>query len=131
MTTCPFGLGLLRVYILSFTFPYFFFFLQHGWTVATQFMHMDSLWRRQSTLFTGPTSTFFRKKNIKNGSRGTLHTCKNYFVSVFSVFSFSKISCIWTDPTYFENLTIDYMFFIFLTHISNFVIFGYYLLYDA
>ena len=33
--------------------------------------------------------------------------------------------------TYFENLIIDYMFFIFLTHMSNFVIIGYYLLYDA
>ena len=35
------------------------------------------------------------------------------------------------DPTYFENLTIDDMFFIFLTHMSKFVLIGYYLLYDA
>ena len=71
----------------------------------------------------------YSKKNTKNGSHGTIHTFKNYFATVFSVFS--KISCIRTDSTYFENLTIDYMFFIFLTHMSNFVIIGYYLPYDA
>ena len=41
-------------------------------------------------LFMGPTVTLFRKKNIKNGSHGTIHTFKNYFATVFSVFSFSK-----------------------------------------
>ena len=40
-------------------------------------------------LFIGPTITLF-KKNIKNWSHGTIHTFKNYFVIVFSVFSFSK-----------------------------------------
>ena len=29
-----------------------------------------------------------KKKNIKNGSHGTTHTFKNYFVTVFSIFSF-------------------------------------------
>ena len=29
-------------------------------------------------------------KNIKNGSHGTIHTFKNYFTTVFSVFSFNK-----------------------------------------
>ena len=38
----------------------------------------------------GPTVTLFRKKNIKNGSHGTIHTFKIYFATVFSVFSFSK-----------------------------------------
>ena len=28
------------------------------------------------------------KKNIKNGFHGTIYTFKNYFVTVFSVFSF-------------------------------------------
>ena len=40
--------------------------------------------------------TFF----IKNKSYGTIHTFKNYFATVFSVFNFSKISSIQTDPTY-------------------------------
>ena len=29
-------------------------------------------------------------KNIKNESHGTIHTFKNYFATVFSVFSFSN-----------------------------------------
>ena len=38
-------------------------------------------------LFIGPTSTKFNKIFIKTGSHDTIHTFKNYFVSVFSVFS--------------------------------------------
>ena len=106
-----------------------FFFFQRIWIVTTLFMHMDSQCRRQSALFTGPLATLFKKKKIKNGSHDTIYTFKNYFATVFSVFS--KISCVRTDPTYFENLTTDYMFFIFLAHMSGFVIIGYYLLYDA
>ena len=51
-------------------------------------MHTDSLYMRQSALFTGPTTTLFWKNNIKHGSHGTIHTFKNYFATVFSVFSF-------------------------------------------
>ena len=35
-------------------------------------------------------STVHRLKNIKNMSYGTIHTFKNYFVTVFSIFSFNK-----------------------------------------
>ena len=42
-----------------------------------------------------PQTFFFNKTFIKNGSHGTIHTFKNYFVTVFSVFS--KISGI-TEP---------------------------------
>ena len=38
-------------------------------------------------LFMEPTATLF-KKNIKNGSHDTIHTFKNYFATVFSVFNF-------------------------------------------
>ena len=37
----------------------------------------------------GFITTLFRKKN-KNKSHGTIHTFKNYFATVFSVFSFSN-----------------------------------------
>ena len=37
--------------------------------------------------FTGPTSTEFSKIFIKTRPHGTIHTFKNYFVTVFSVFS--------------------------------------------
>ena len=38
-------------------------------------------------LFTRPASIFFRKNNFKTGSYGTIYTFKNYFVTVFLVFS--------------------------------------------
>ena len=38
-------------------------------------------------LFIGPASTLFSKKNFKTESHGTIHTFKNYFVTIFSVFS--------------------------------------------
>ena len=45
-----------------------------------------------------PQTFFFTKTFIKNGSHGTIHTFKNYFVTVFLVFSFqfSAISGIQT-----------------------------------
>ena len=38
-------------------------------------------------LFTGPTNLFFSKNFIKNWSYGTIHTFKNYFATVFLIFS--------------------------------------------
>ena len=52
-----------------------------------------------------------KKKKIKNEYHSTIHPFKNYFATVFSVFS--KINCIRTDPAYLENLTIDYIFLYF------------------
>ena len=40
-----------------------------------------------------PQTSFFRNLFIKNGFHGTIHTFKNYFVRVFSVFN-----CIQMDP---------------------------------
>ena len=51
-------------------------------------------------LFTDPKIPLLSNFFIKNGSHGTIYTFKNYFVTVFSVFSFSKISSIQTDPKY-------------------------------
>ena len=42
-------------------------------------------------LFMGPTSTLFsKKKNSKIGSNSIIHTFKNYFTTVFSVFNFQQ-----------------------------------------
>ena len=38
-------------------------------------------------LFTGSTNTDFSKFFFKIGSNGTIHIFKNYFVTVFSIFS--------------------------------------------
>ena len=43
-------------------------------------------------------TSIFKKFFIKNGSHGTIHIFKIYFATVFSVFSFSKINSIQTDP---------------------------------
>ena len=95
-------------------------------------MHMDSLCRGESALFTGPTTTLFRKNKIlKMGPTALFTHLKIISLQCFWFSVFSRISYIRTNPTYFENLTIDYVFFIFLTHMSNFVIIGYYLLNDA
>ena len=129
ITTCPFGLGLLRVRVLSFTFPFFFSKRMnsnsavhaHGFTVqeakCTVHRTYNHIILKQNILKMGPVALFTQLKII-------LLQCFQFSV-------FSKIGCIRTDPTYFENLTTDYMFFIFLVHMSGFVIIGYYLLYDV
>ena len=43
-----------------------------------------------------PQTSFFNKKFIKNGSHGTIYIFKNYFATIFSVFS--KINGIQTHP---------------------------------
>ena len=46
-------------------------------------------------------TSFFSKTFIKNGLHGTIHTFKNYFAIMFSVFS--KISSIQTHPFYLNE----------------------------
>ena len=41
-------------------------------------------------LFMGPVSMDFSKFFFKTGSHGTIHTFKNYFAIVFSIFSFQQ-----------------------------------------
>ena len=65
------------------------------------------------------------------GVTALIMNLKIIFLQYFQILVFNKLRCIQTNPTCFENLTIDYMFFLFSTHMSNFVIIGYYLLYDA
>ena len=82
-------LGYCASTFLVSLFIFFFFFCFHRmWIVTALFMHMDSLCKRQSALFMGPTPNMFRKKNIKNGYHGTIHSFKNYFATVFLAFSF-------------------------------------------
>ena len=95
--------------VLRFAFCFFFFF---------SFLHAFQTFRGQANsrvlfgpvffyfsvnqwvraLFMDPQISFFINFFIKNGSHSTIHTFKNYFTTVFSVFSFSKISSIQTDP---------------------------------
>ena len=86
-TNCTFGFC-LRLGVLTFFFIFLFFLCMH-------FGRYYALFSGSHILFTRSTNTLFRKKNIKNWSHGILHTFKNYFAIVFSVFN--KISGIQTD----------------------------------
>ena len=58
----------------------FFFFYRECWLLCVNSALMHCSRDSQTSLF----SNFF----IKNGSHGTIHTFKNYFVTMFLVFSF-------------------------------------------
>ena len=57
---------------------FFFFFLEKRVSMGPVYCSWDS------------QTSFFSKTFIKNWSHGTIHTFKNYFVTVFSVFSFQQ-----------------------------------------
>ena len=85
-----FSVGLDSASVFSFQrfLLFFFFFFSFTRFRETKFtVHNYS--STVHVLFMGPTATLFRKK-IKNRSHGTIYTYKNYFTTVFSVFSFSK-----------------------------------------
>ena len=67
---------------------FFFFLFPCTWTVIS---HRFTVYETKITihvLFITVHSTVYALKNIKNGSHGTIHTFKNYFATVLSVFSF-------------------------------------------
>ena len=78
------GLGLR----LSFAFAFFsFFFLAACASEGTKFT-IHVLFRYCLRTIHGTTVTLFIKKNIKNRFHDTIYTFKNYFTTVFLVFSF-------------------------------------------
>ena len=98
-----------HVYVLqaAFLFLFFFFFTRFGvMRLLLIYCSLNSnhkcwlFYSKQciSILFMNPQIPLFSNFFIKNGSHDTIHTFKNYFATMFSVFSFSKISSIQTDP---------------------------------
>ena len=75
----------------AFSFPFFFFLLSR---IFWLFFREQCI----RALFTVPQISLFSNFFIKNESHDTIHSFKNYFATVFSVFSCSKISSIKTDP---------------------------------
>ena len=67
---------------LHFTFAFSLLFLIY----AQQLLGDSALFMHCSLLFVHYSS---EKKNFKNGSHCTIHPFKNYFATVFSVFSFN------------------------------------------
>ena len=130
MTTCSSEMCLLHVCVLSLEFPSFFFS-----SMYEQLLYCWCTWytvqETKCTVYSTDNHLVQKKNILKMGPTALFTHSKIILLRYFCILVFSKISYIRTNPTYFENLTIDYMFFIFLTHMSNFVIIGYYLLYDA
>ena len=79
---CQFGQHLLVLHLRFLSFFFFFFFFSAAMvdrsSVNSAFVHCSRT--SQTLLFIN----FF----IKNGSHSTIYTFKNYFATVFSVFSF-------------------------------------------
>ena len=71
----------LFFFIFFFSFSFFFFF---GSRTCWLFVREQCI----RALFTDLQISFFNHLFIKNGSHDTIHTFKNYFTTVFSVFSF-------------------------------------------
>ena len=65
---------------------FFFFFLCVNSNLTWVYCVEDKI--TIHTLFITIHGTVHAPKNIKNGSHDTIHTFKNYFVTVLSVFSF-------------------------------------------
>ena len=99
------------VYVSKFNvFPsFFFFFLPAFVDFGRQYLLLWTVY----TLFTHCAYTVHILKNIKNGFHDTIYTFKNYFATVFSVFSFqfsATISSIQTHPK--VAFGIQFFFFI-------------------
>ena len=101
-------LRLLCVAFCSFCFFFCFFFSRvfswNGycsctvqWTVA-EFFLLFSTSVDPVHCSRNPQTLLFSNFFIKNRSHGTIYTFKNYFVTMFLIFSFSKIISIQTDP---------------------------------
>ena len=90
----------LRVAFSSFaffssSFFFFFFFLcctRFTFRGQSTVLHCSCTVYTVHVLFRGPITTLFRKKKFKSGFYGTIHRFKNYFVTVFSVFSCIQIN---------------------------------------
>ena len=90
-------LGSASAFFSSRFLLFFFFF----WLAFVDFGRQYLLLWTVYTLFTHCAYTVHILKNIKNGFHDTIYTFKNYFATVFSVFSFqfsATISSIQTHP---------------------------------
>ena len=127
----PVWIGLITHLHFEFHVSLFvFFFPAHMNSNCTVHAHGFTVQETKCTVHR-TYNHFIKKTILKMGPTALFTHLKIIFLEYFQLSFFNKLCCIQTDSTYFENLTIEYMFFIFSTHMSNFVIIGYYLLYDA
>ena len=72
----------------QYPFGYSCQWLRFGFFFFEKSVSLDYvLFNGSRALFMGLTSTLLKKKNFKNGSHSIIHTFKNYFTTVFSIFS--------------------------------------------
>ena len=108
---CPFGLGFCCVCVcnlhVSFFFLFFFFFFTRFGVMRLLFMHCSLNSSRKCLLSIVNSAFVHCSRTHKFHFSATfslqmgpmvLFTFKNYFTTVFSVFNFSKISSIQTNP---------------------------------
>ena len=76
-----------RFHLHVFCF-FFFFFCPHLLTLGDRFYCCEQCIHCSHTVY----SLFTYLKNIKNRSHDTIYTFKNYFATVFSVFSNNKLN---------------------------------------
>ena len=88
-----FGFGWIFLRLPFCVFLFFFFnnFFMHTFQLLGDRVYC-------SCIIHGAHNHFIQKKNFKNEFHDTIHTFKNYFITVFSVFN--KISCIQTDSKF-------------------------------
>ena len=78
-----------------YTFPFFFFFFWCTcFIVSGDIEHCSR-----------DPQPLYSEKNIKNGSYNTIHTFKNYFATVFSVFSFQQNKLYSNEPYMCQAVT--------------------------
>ena len=68
-----------------FSFYFYFLFFINAW-IVTHTVHTHCA--GDIVHCSWDPHHFIQEKKIKNGSHGTIYTFKNYFVTVFSIFSF-------------------------------------------
>ena len=79
-------------------FSHFFFFCCNTHFRGQRLLFMHCSWTITATFDNfNPQISLFINFFIKNESHGTIYIFKNYFIIVFSVFSFRKINSIQTD----------------------------------
>ena len=107
---CGFGYT-FEFCVCVFLLFFFFFFLLAArvsegtkFTVHILFNTVHVLFRYYSHTVYGTHSHFIQKKiYIKNRSHGTIHTFKNYFATVFSIFNFSKNKLYPNGPLVYQS----------------------------
>ena len=99
-----------RVWCFLFLFLFYFLFSTHMNSKCTVHAHGFTMRKTKCTIQSTYNHFIQKKKNLKMVSTALFTHLKIILLQYFQFSVFCKISCIRTDPVYFENLNIDYIF---------------------